>query len=532
MVASRGLAAGILLLHATAAFAAGFTASVDRRELFVNEHIVLTLALHDSDTRLRAEGVSPNVDLTVLSDQFEIGIPRADFRFNIDRNRGRSTSSIAVELFPRRSGRLTIPPFTVAGLTTDPIIVEVVDRPAGAAAEAFAVSGVGTRRLHINEQTMVFLDLYHRVSLDSARLGGTVETRPQRVEMHPLPAENRVEIVDGIEYQVTRTAWAISPLVTGDIRVLLPDIWIETRQGRQWRLPFSEERIDVMPLPASAPPDLVIGRPEISFEVPDEVATGRMTPWALTLRAPTALNALPSVLPFGDHDDSLRIFMEPPERRLAPRADGGVDSVAVYRGALMALAPGRVALPALDLPWFDPASGRIEILSVPGRPLRISGAPVAGEELPEVSMPVPGTNIETRVWQLVSALLALSWLVAGFLWWRRASAHGRGRTPVSPTSARDPLQARLLDALGSRTLEQGLRSYEAAYGPDAELRAVVRDVQRRRYHPGAAEAPAGLDARVDQLVARLRRAPPPAPAGELDAWSPRAFTRGKPADGG
>ncbi len=529
MVAMRCLASGLLLLHATAALAASFTASVDRRELFVNEHIVLTLALHDSDTRLRAEGVSPNVDLTVLSDQFEIGIPRADFRFNIDRNRGRSTSSIAVELFPRRSGRLTIPPFTVAGLTTDPIIVEVVDRPVGAAAEAFAVSGVGTRRLHINEQTMVFLDLYHRVSLDSARLGGTVETRPQRVEMHQLPPENRVEIVDGIEYQVTRTAWAISPLVPGDLRVLLPDIWIETRQGRQWRLPFSEERIDVVPLPASAPPDLIIGRPVVGFEVPDEVATGRMTPWALTLRAPTALNALPSVLPFGDHDDSLRIFMEPPERRLEPRADGGIDSIAVYRGALMALAPGLVSLPALDLAWLDPDNGRIEILSVPGRPLRISGAPVAEGAPPAVSMAVRGTSTETRLWQAVSALLALSWLVAGFLWWRRV----RGSTPMpKPRSpARDPLQACLLDALDSQTLEQGLRHYEAAYGPDGELRAVIRAVQRRRYHPGAAEAPADLESRVDRLVARLRRAPPPAPAGEQDAWSPRAFTRGKPANG-
>ncbi len=531
MVALRMLAVAVLLLSASTAFAASLTASVDRRELFVNEHIVLTLALHDSETRLRAEGVSPNVDLTLLSDQFEVGIPRADFRFNLERNRGRSTSSITVELFPRHSGRLTIPPFTVDGLSTEAIVVEVLDRPAGAAAEAFAVSGIGARRLHVNEQTLVFLDLYHRVSLDSARFGGQVETRPQQVEMHALPQENRVETVDGIEYQVTRSAWALSPLRSGEVRVLLPDIWIETRQGRQWRLPHSEERIEVSPLPATAPPGLLIGRPGLDVEAPAEVVTGRMTPWSVTLRAPTALNALPATLPFAEHDDALRVFMEPPERLLEARADGGIDSVAVYRGALIALRPGTFALPGLALRWFDPGNGRIETLSVSGRPLRISGARVDADHNGAGAAEVArGVTAETRLWQAVAALLTLSWLVAGALWWRRRHRRGRIRGPGAVVPGQDPLQQRLLDALGTRTLEQGLRRHESAHGADGEVRELIRSVQRRRYHPGAADDPDDLEARVDRLVTRLRRTPPPAPVGELDEWSPRSFTRGNPAD--
>src|SRR5690606_27521550 len=125
---------------------AGFVAEVDRKELYVNEHVVLTLALTDSETRLRAEGVSPNVDLTVLTGQFDLGAPRADFRFNVNRPRGRSTSTITVELFPRETGRLRIPAFTVDGLSTSPIELRVLALPADATPEVFARSGIASRQ--------------------------------------------------------------------------------------------------------------------------------------------------------------------------------------------------------------------------------------------------------------------------------------------------------------------------------------------------------------------------------------------------
>ncbi len=532
MVAYRILT-GVLLLLLSGGLAAAttFTATVDRKELFINEHVMLTLALHDSETRLRAEGVSPNIDLTLLTDQFELGTPRADFRFNIDRNRGRSSSTITVELFPRQSGRLIIPSFTVDGLSTDPIRVRVLEQRAeGAAAEAFAVSGVGTHRLRVREQSLIFLDLYHRVNLETARLGGPLETRPQQVELHLLPQENRVETVNGIEYQVTRTAWAISPLTGERITVSLPDIWIETQQGRQWRLPFSEQHIDVTGLPASVPPDTLIGRPSVSIDAPATAHVGRIMPWEITLRTTTALNALPAEMPFSDHSSDLRIFMDPPERHHELRADGGIESVAVYRGSVMPLAPGVFTLPALVLPWFDTDTGRLESLSVPGRPLQVSGAPVTGtdgDRAGEFGMiPAAATTTALRIWQAVAALLLLSWIIAVALWWRQRlpTRASRGAGKARPAASVRPDRDRLLAALGSRTLEQGLRAHEKHNGFDEELRAVVRDVQRRCYHPGGRNGEAAdLGKRIDRVVERLRREPHPAGDLNQDKWSPRAF---------
>ncbi|MDR2877969.1 MAG: BatD family protein, partial [Chromatiales bacterium] len=225
-----------------------FSAEVDRRELYVNEHVVLTLSLTGSDTRLRAEGVSPNIDLTVLAGAFELGTPKADFRFNIDNNRGRATSSITVELFPRTAGRLRIPAFTVDGLNTQAIELRVSPLTTDTSPEAFVRSGVASKHLFTGEQALVYLDLYHRVELASARMGGALDSKPRDIAVHTLPASERTERVDGIEYQVTRTAWAASMMQAGEMTLLLPDIWVETRQGRRWRLPFREERIEVRAL--------------------------------------------------------------------------------------------------------------------------------------------------------------------------------------------------------------------------------------------------------------------------------------------
>ncbi len=513
------------------AAAATFTATVDRKELFVNEHVVLTLALSDSETRLRAEGVEPNIDLTVLTRQFEFGTPRADFRFNIDRNRGRSTSSITVALFPRRSGRLTIPAFAVDGLRTDPIELRVLDADEGTAAEVFAVSGIDRRTLHVREQTRVWIDLYHRVSLDSARLGGPVDSRPRQVELHMLPQGNRVEEVNGLEYQVTRTAWAISPLSADEITIFLPDIWIETREGRQWRLPFSEERIAVTDLPDTIPAGTLINRPALEVSTPAQGEAGRMTPWEITLRTTSALNALPVELPFHDHAGELRIFMDPPERRLEIRGDGVVESVAVYRGSILPLAPGEYTLPAIELPWFDPDLGVIALLSVPGPGLRVSGSPVDADDAAAFAFTAPASR-ELRIWQSAAALLLLAWMATLALWWRGAAASGPGGNHGTQPGAAIgadiliacPLRDRLLSALGSRTLAQGLRRREATHGVDEELRAVVRDVQRRCYHQAGHEGgDPELAERVERVVDWLRREPPRAGDDKADKWSPHAF---------
>ena len=85
------IAALLLSLFSTTLFAATLEARVDKKELVSNEHLTLTLALINSDTRLRATGINPNIDLSILTDNFELGIPQSSNRYSPFRNRGRSS---------------------------------------------------------------------------------------------------------------------------------------------------------------------------------------------------------------------------------------------------------------------------------------------------------------------------------------------------------------------------------------------------------------------------------------------------------
>ena len=127
--------------------AESFEASVNKKELLLDEHVVLTLKLINSETRLRAEGVSPNIDLTLLTNDFELGIPKATNRYNNFRNQGRSTSTVTVELFPKNHGSFVIPSFTVDDLKTTPITLKVHNVPKDKNPEVFSRSGVINSKL-------------------------------------------------------------------------------------------------------------------------------------------------------------------------------------------------------------------------------------------------------------------------------------------------------------------------------------------------------------------------------------------------
>lgn len=532
--ASRFILPLLLAVLAVPVHAADFFAEVDRTELYANEHAMLTLSLSGSDTRLRAEGVSPNVDLTVLDSDFEFGNPRAEFRFNTARARGRATSSVTVELFPRRAGNLRIPAFTVDGLSTEPITLRVLPLPVDARPEVFVRSGVARDRLHVGEQTLLWLDLYHRVDLTGARLGGPLESHPRELEAHALPATERSERVGGIDYRVTRTAWAVSPLRAGELILTLPEVRTETRQGRQWRLPFSEQRIEVIPLPAGMT-DPLIGRPELRVTLPDTLRAGEPAAWEIMLRSRSALNRLPATAPLVDPVAGLRSYMDPPERRIEVE-DGDVVSVAVYRGHLLAETAGAMLSPALKQAYYEPADALLSAVEVAGRPLRAE-PPVRSED--EARLLTPSAEVPERIadsahedravpWRTVALVLAAAWLTTLVAWYRVSRRRG---TPRESRSGRDDPSRRLLTMLGgARTLEEGLDGWEQRHGSDEAVRRAIRKVQRLRYRPGelaATEREAALreaiDAALALLSARAEQAPRHPREAPDDPWSPQAF---------
>jgi hypothetical protein len=527
------------LLNLATAQAAELTASVDRKDVVMNEHVVLTLSLINSDERLRAEGVSPNVDLSVLTKDFDLGTPHVENNFNIYRGRGRSTSALSVDLFPRRDGRLIIPAFTIDDLSTAPIMITARKLPPGSVPEIFHRSGVSKQTVWQREQLVAWLDVYHRVQLKTASIGEYISTEPMAIELmehRDLPQSERKETVKGVSYDVTRIAWALFPKQSGELSVYLPDVWIVTADGRKLHLPHEQQRVTVKALPADVTADIAVGKPTLTQSALSPApSVNNISTWTLTVRGPFSHFSLPDVLPLPPLPQGIKIYGDRAQRD-TETATAGMITVTSYTLSALPQHGGNFDLPPLRVPYFDTERGVMDVVESPGPHLVVptaSAATTPTENMNAAKMAdqtTKSTGSSSYIWQVTTAVFALLWLITMILLWKRprpqtptVNSNAPPARPTIPAVNHHPLQAKLLAVFGSRTLEQGLSAWEAQRGSDAALRDTVRAVQQLCYGQGKDKDSAALQRAVDEAIARIRSAAPHTAAAANDPWRPETF---------
>jgi len=526
----------LLVLFNTALSAATLEAHVDKKQLIISEHITLTLALINSDTRLRAQGIDPNIDLTLLTDNFELSIPQASNRYSPFRNRGRSSSEITVTLFPKKEGQFTIPPFTVDGESSQPIIITVHPASVEDTPLAFTRSGILKNALWLREQTIVYLDLYHRVELKSAKLGGAIESEPKlQIQLSQLPQADRTEEHNGISYNVTRTAWAVSPAINQTIHLYLPDVWVETTTGEQLRFPFKDITIDTIPLPQHVPPLTFIGKPKLFQTMVDKAIPQHQSfQLQITLQATTNLINLPPTPPKLPFPTGLKVYSESGPREIVEGSNNGSTTI-TYRYFIMPLQAGAFQLPDLTIPYFDPERSAMSHVTLSGQQFTVTAAPLpvaqhslANGALP-IQQPVENKTADSALpWKLTTLIVILAWLGTALVWWRQHQTkstaeveHVQSKPSVEDTT--HPLQAQLLTIFGTRTLDQGLQQWEAQHGVDDEIRATVIQIQQYYYGPQKNEMPnEHLQKQVNHLVQKINSKHNT--KNHTDSWQPEAFT--------
>jgi len=531
MVGRRLMSIALLLLLVPVAQAATLSAHVDRTSMAQDEILILELTLANSDSRLRAEGEQPNVDLTLLSRDFELGMPREHHRFNIERNRGRATSTLRVELFPRHTGELTVPSFAIDGLRSEVIKVRVLKTTPERMQDLFVRTGVVKDHLWVHETTLLYLDLYHRIDIKSAQLGGLPDTEPRNVELVRVGSRDRTEAVEGIEYAVNRTAWGLAPRQAGTVKVHMPDVWVVTRAGQQRRLPFSDVVVTAKPLPEGTPEGIIVGRPELRIDGLEGAARAS-TPLAVTLSI--RANILPQLLPLAaptlQMPDGIRIYRGTAQAE-APsfEEDDGIFTTVHYRMQMLPSRGGRFQLPAITLPYFDNVSGQLATTSIDESILDVTAPPkddhAVSSPLPEGGHHRIGDSGPSAVtWQLISLGLFLLWIGTLLtVWWTRRSPPLATQPPSRQDLNSGTPGERLLRAMGTRTLEAGLQRWETQLGIDQTRRDVVRAVQQARYAGKGSDTESALHSAVDQVLKHLPKIAAKQDQEPLDPWCPEHF---------
>lgn len=484
-----------LLVAALPALAATLTATTDRTSLAMGETVTLVLSLAGGDS-------TTPPDLSALSKDFEI----------VDRRRGSRTITVdgkrtqvnewMMLLAPKRTGTLTIPALTVAGLSTQPVRLDVARAPAVDVNEdrpLFVQLEVGKGDAYVQGEIPLSVRIYDALGMRSGAL-----TRPEAEGASFAPRgeqQSYVRTIGKKRYRVYQQDYVMTPQKSGTLHILPitlkavvpgssgasldaemarllgrqpnPSAWLDAgAPGREVNLHTDPVDVEVKPRPSAATgwflPATAVTLTSQWASPPAKAQVGDTLTRTIRLVAVGATpNQLPPLVPLAV--EGLRQY-EDESRPETVQVKGAAAAQLTQVVSVVPTRPGAFTLPAVEVDWWNTAANRAEKAVLPAETFTIAGAPLepaAGgdqtvavvEEEPQAppeGTPAPaGTDlvaaivvpalayIETHA-RLVAAVAAGLLTLGLFLAviWRTRAARARRRTLRPAPARRMPFRAR------------------------------------------------------------------------------------------
>lgn len=338
-------------LHVALVFAAAISPAVaapayraEPGRVALGEPIVLTITARPD--KIEA------LDLAPLQKAFEIR----------DRSQGGDgrESTLSLTLYPLHTGRIVLPGL---GLGMRAPVITVNEESDRVPKIRFLVE-TAPDPLHVREAV--------RLTIEACDDGSLIWQRPQlptqeTLVLRPLK-EEQVEVErDGQRCTAHRWHWALQAMAAGEALLPLPMLQAG-KFGAQLRFPPPRIGLNVLPVPNWLPSAAAVGRPEISAApLPAAWPVNRPLAWRVEVRGAYSIEALQNLL---------RLQLAGPQFSHYPPAievladDSGVPRYALNIHAVFG-ERGKVVFTDLLLPWYDPASGRLQQASLKGTRMTI-----------------------------------------------------------------------------------------------------------------------------------------------------------------
>uniref|UniRef100_Q0HWP0 DUF7939 domain-containing protein n=1 Tax=Shewanella sp. (strain MR-7) TaxID=60481 RepID=Q0HWP0_SHESR len=477
-------------------------ASVDRNPVMEGEYFVLNVSADD-------EVDTGKLDTSILLKDFIVGrtsVSRSTQIMNFDAVK---ETRWQVLLAPKQKGQLTIPSFSIDGVSSAEIPLKVVE--AGAQPEQaknlFIDAKVSTDEAYVGQLITYKVKLYLAVELQRGVLNAPVIEGAQIKQIGE--DKDGSEIIEGRRYRVIERTYGIIPDLPGQVNIkgatFSGDVLVES-QRRGGMFGFNESRpmqagapslsIQVEPAPTSFQgqwlvADLVALKESFPEDV-KEFTVGSPITRTLTLLASNAdENSLPDIAQ--NLPPELKSYPEKPQRQSFVR-DAQIVSQYSITSAIVPSKAGTFTLPEVKLPWWNPHLKRQEMATLPARTIQVKGGAVVDTPIEPNWQANTSTNSESH-WS--ANLFALLWLVTLVAWavtfvaWRRALK--RQSTVNTPVTAQ-PL-----------VLRNGLKGLEQACA-----KGNVSDIlqQLQQYYSEQAARPMTLDkiaAQSSELAEAIRQ---------------------------
>ncbi|MBH0069921.1 BatD family protein [Pseudoalteromonas sp. NZS100] len=379
----------LLLLSAMPSWAATkLEASIDKNPVLAGEFFMLNISVDDT-----VKGEQP--DTSSLLKDFVVGPTSLSSRTNIINGSINKQTTWSVKLMTRTEGDYTIPAFSVAGLTSQPIKLKVAKRSVDADKnnEIFLKTSLSSNSLFVQEAGVYTVKLY----LAKELLDGSLSTPSMEdAQLTQLGKQTEsYELVDGKRYLVITREYLIQPQKSGAYTIAGPAFQGRVQQNyRQLEVSAlgDDQQVEIKPIPSDYKgawlPSELVNLDEEWQPNDNTVEVGTPITRTITL---TALGVTKEQLPEISMPtiDGIRSYPDKKENNNAVR-DGRVVSQQTASYALLPQKPGTYTLPEIKLPWFNTKMNRISFATLPKRTITVTPSTTAPNTA--IANPQPSTN--------------------------------------------------------------------------------------------------------------------------------------------
>lgn len=269
--------------------------------------------------------------------------------------------TLVLTLYPLHTGRIVLPDL---GLRGRPPAVTVAEQSDAVPKVRFRVE---------TAPETYYVRQFLRLTLEACDDGSLMWQRPplptrEGLFLRPLNEEQVDVERDGERCTAHRWHWSVLPTAAGV--TLLPLPMLEANKfGQRLRFPPPPVKLDALAVPGWLPSDAAIGRPEISAaKLPAQWPVKRPLAWRMEITGNYSAEALKNLLRLQLANHAQFAGYAPSMEEL--NSDSGVPRYAVSLYAQFG-ERGEVKLPDLALPWYDPASGKLRQLALPGQRVQV-----------------------------------------------------------------------------------------------------------------------------------------------------------------
>ena len=417
----------LLVMLASVGAQAELIASVDRDRVAMGDTIRLTIAG-------TANEPINNVDPRPLLRDFEILQRSSSSSTNIVNGERTSTRQVILDLTPKRDGSLRIQALQVGRGKTNYLLVAVgpATTSAGDPLVDFRAE-LDSDSIYVQGQAIVTLRIQQAINLDARSVS---ELQLDNAFVKQLEQKSFQRTIDGRPWLVHEIRYAVFPEQSGTLEIPAQTFTARESQprrslfdiggaGRQITRKTDRLSLKVLPKPSSFPSSTWL--PARKLEIteswstpPEQLRVGESATRRISITGEGLQGAQlpPTLFPA---TPGLKYYPDQPVITDTESASGLMGS-RVDSAALVPTKEGTWNIPAVRIPWWDTAAGKVRYAVLPARSVIVAPALDASAPL---SLPIPTAapgfdtapitittqNTNSIYWKIIAVVCSLGWLI-------------------------------------------------------------------------------------------------------------------------